>query len=218
MNLPTPVKFSPDLETIKPDEQETVLDLIEQFDIILEKTAKDYGHAVRSVHAKAHGVLEGKMIVQANLPPELAQGLFAKPGEHNVYMRLSTNAGDILPDAVSLPRGLALKVVDVEGDRLADAEGTTQDFVMVNGPVFQAPNPEKFLSSLKLLARTTDRMEGTKTVIQAFCRRSTKGLKLSASRAQPSRRSAAPPTSIPSARPISASRPFALATMSRSSA
>ena len=172
----TPVRYSPDLETVKPDERETISGLIDQFDIILEKTAEDYGHAVRSVHAKAHGILEGTMTVKDGLPPEFAQGLFAKPGEHPVYMRLSTNAGDILPDAVALPRGLAIKVVGVEGTRLPGADGTNQDFVMVNGPVFQTPDPKKFLSSLKLLAKTTDKMEGTKTVMSSVLQTVNKGL------------------------------------------
>ncbi|BCH61861.1 catalase (plasmid) [Agrobacterium vitis] len=176
MTAATPVRYSPDLETVKSGEQETVSALIKQFDIILEKTAGDYGHAVRSVHAKAHGILEATMIVRDGLPAELAQGLFAKAGEYPVYMRLSTNAGDILPDAIALPRGLAIKVVGVEGPRLPEANSDTQDFVMVNGPVFQAPNPEKFLSSLKLLARTTDKMEGTKTVLSSVLQTVNKGL------------------------------------------
>lgn len=176
MTQSSPVRFSPDLETITADEHETVSGLNKQFDIILEKTSEDYGHAVRSVHAKAHGIIEGKLTVLDGLATEFAQGMFATPGEHGVYMRLSTNAGDILPDAIALPRGLAMKVVDVEGARLPDAEGSTQDFVMVNGPIFQAPNPEKFLSSLKLLARTTDRMEGTKTVLSSVLQTVNKGL------------------------------------------
>jgi catalase len=176
MPIQPPVRYAPQLETTQPTEQETISGLIDQFDIILEKTAEDYGHAVRSVHAKAHGIIEGKMTVKDGLPSELAQGLFAKSGEYPVFMRLSTNAGDILPDAVSLPRGLAIKVVGVDGPRLPDADGVTQDFVMVNGPVFQAPNAEKFLSSLKLLARTTDRMEGTKTVLSSVLQTVNKGL------------------------------------------
>ncbi len=162
--LPQPVRFHPGIEEVKGHESETIEQLNETFDTILKRTAEDYGHAVRSVHAKAHGILEGTLTVDAGLPPELAQGLFAKPGEHKVYIRLSTNAGDILPDTISLPRGLALKVLGVEGERLPDAEGTTQDFIMVNGKVFQAPDADAFLKNLKLLAKTTDRMEGTKVV------------------------------------------------------
>jgi catalase len=176
MSLPLPVRYSPGVETIQANEGETIAALIDQFDVILQTTSKDYGHAVRSVHAKAHGVIEGVMRIEAGLPPEFAQGLFATAGEHRVYMRLSTNAGDILPDAVSLPRGLALKVLDVDGARLPDADGRTQDFILVNGPIFQAPNPEKFLSSLKLLAKTTDRMETTKTVMSTVLQTVNKGL------------------------------------------
>ena len=155
--MQAPVRYSPGVEEVKPDEAETIEGLNRTFDTILTRVAEDSGHAVRSVHAKSHGILEGKLTVDAGLPPELSQGLFAKSGEHRIYMRMSTIAGDILPDAVSLPRGLALKVLDVEGERLPDAEGTTQNFIMVNGKVFQAPTAEKFLSSLKLLAKTTDR-------------------------------------------------------------
>ena len=96
--------------------------------------------------------------------------MFAAPAEHPVILRLSTNAGDILPDTIILPRGLALKVLDVEGERLPGAEGRTQNFVLVNGPVFQAKTADKFLGSLKKLAGTTDRLEGTKEVMSTVMR------------------------------------------------
>ena len=170
MSLTNPVRYSPAVEEVQPDEQETIQGLNDTFDTILETTAKEDGHAVRSVHAKAHAILEGRMVVANNLPPELAQGLFARPGEHKVYMRISTNAGDILPDTISLPRGLALKVLDVEGERLPGAKGTTQDFIMVNGPVFQTRTADKFLGNLKMLASTTNRMEGVKEAMSSVAR------------------------------------------------
>ncbi len=162
MKPSSPVRYTPDVETPLDDEQKVIDSLINDFDTILERTSEDYDHAVRSVHAKAHGILKGSLRVESALPDELAQGLFAKPGEYEVYLRLSTNAGDILPDVISLPRGLALKVVGVEGERLPDSEGHNQDFIMLNAPVFQAPNAEKFQTNLKMLAKTTDRLEGTK--------------------------------------------------------
>lgn len=165
MPLAMPVSYRPDVETIRDDEAETIGKLNETFGKILNKTAEDYGRAVRSVHAKAHGILEATFRVLPNLPAEYAQGLFATPAEHKAYLRISTNAGDILPDVISLPRGLALKVLDVEGARLPGAEGTTQDFVMVNGQVFQNKTADKFLKNLKLLAATTDKMEKTKEVM-----------------------------------------------------
>ncbi len=165
-----PVRYRPDIEQVQADEPETVERLNAAFDVILERTSEDYGHAVRSVHAKAHGVLEGTLTVDAGLAPELTQGLFATPGTHKVLMRLSTNAGDILPDVIGLPRGLAMKVFDVPGERLPGSEGTAQDFIMINGKVFVAPTAEKFLGNLKMLAKTTDRLEGTKKAVSAVLR------------------------------------------------
>jgi len=48
-------------------------------------------------------------------------------------MRFSTLPGDVLDDSVSTPRGLAMKVIGVEGERLEGSEGdVTQDFVLIN--------------------------------------------------------------------------------------
>jgi hypothetical protein len=166
-----PVRFDPSVETIAPDEQETLKTLEGSFQEILETTSQDYGHAVRSVHAKAHGIARGTFTVAEDLPAELAQGIFARPGTHEAVIRISTNAGDILDDSVSLPRGLALKVLDVVGARLPGSEGdTTQDFIMVNGPAFSAPDAKAFAKNLKLLAKTTDRFEGVKKAMSATFR------------------------------------------------
>ena len=162
MPIPAPVPYTLDVEIIREDEAGTVAKLNESFDEILETTSTDYNRGVRAVHAKAHAILEGTLTVGGDLPRELAQGLFSAPGVHKAYARISTNPGDILDDAIALPRGFALKVLDAAGERLPGAEGNTQDFVMVNGPVFLAPDAEKFAGNLKLLAKTTDRAEGAK--------------------------------------------------------
>lgn len=165
MPVENPIPYSPEVEVLQEGEADAIADLEESLLTILETTNEDYGHAVRAVHAKAHGILEGTFEVRGTLVPELAQGLFAMPGVHKAIVRLSTNAGDILDDAVSLPRGLALKVMQVEGERLGGAEGATQDFVMVNAPVFTVPTARKFSGSLKLLAKTTDKAEGSKVAL-----------------------------------------------------
>lgn len=166
-----PVRYSPSIEQPEPDEAETIQALKDQFHKILETTSADYGHAVRSVHAKGHGLASGTLRVHDGLPPELAQGLFARSGEYEAIIRLSTNAGDILDDSISLPRGLAMKIMGVEGERLPGSEGdTTQDLILVNGPAFAASTPKQFLGNLKMLASTTDKAEGAKKVLSAFLR------------------------------------------------
>jgi hypothetical protein len=165
-----PVRYDPSVETIAPDEAETIAGLNESFQEILDTTSKDYGHAVRAVHAKAHGIARGTLTV-GHLPPHLAQGVFAAPGTHEAVIRISTNAGDILDDSVSLPRGIALKILGVHGDRLAGSgDSTNQDFIMVNGPAFSAPDAKAFAKNLKLLVKTTDRFEGVKKAMSATFR------------------------------------------------
>jgi len=166
-----PIPFQPSFEQIPDDEAETAKELAETLHSIMETTFKDNGHANRSVHAKAHGLLRGQLTVLADLPAELAQGAFAKPATVPVFLRFSTNPGDILDDKVSTPRGLAVKIVGVEGPRLSGSEGqVTQDFVMQNAKAFTAATPKAFLKTLKLLAKTTDKAPGMKRALSALLR------------------------------------------------
>lgn len=177
MSIVDPIRFDPTMETPAPDERETDRGLNETLHGIQKTTAEHYGHAVRGVHAKAHGIVRGTLTVQADLPLPYAQGLFARAGAHPAIVRLSTNAGDILDDAIALPRGLALKVLDVVGERLPGSEDDAmQDFVMVNGPAFGAPDPKAFLGNLKMLAGTTDKAEGAKKLLSAVLHATTTAL------------------------------------------
>ncbi|SDW02987.1 Catalase [Pseudomonas syringae] len=166
-----PLRFQPSFEVIPDDEAQTSKELVEAMHSILETTFQDTGHAIRSVHAKAHGLLRGTLQVYDDLPEPLAQGVFAKPGSLPLVMRFSTNPGDILDDKVSTPRGLAIKLIGVEGARLpGSAEATTQDFVMQNAMAFTAKDPKAFLKTLKLLAKTTDKAPGMKKALSAVLR------------------------------------------------
>jgi hypothetical protein len=166
----TPVRFDPSVETIQSDEAQTEQALQETLKTILDTTARDYGSAVRAVHAKSHGLIRGHLTVLEGLSPELAQGLFAQSGTYEALLRVSTAPGDILDDAVSAPRGVGLKIFDVPGERLPGSGDGDQDFLMVNGPIFGAPTPAAFLKNLKLLAATTDKAEGLKKAWSATLR------------------------------------------------
>lgn len=166
-----PLPFQASFEQIPDDEAETAKELAETLHGIMQTTFEDSGHAVRSVHAKSHGLLRGQITVLDGLPRPLAQGVFARPGTLPVVMRFSTNPGDVLDDKVSTPRGLALKIIGVEGARLPGSEGDqTQDFVMQNAKAFTAATPKAFLKTLKLLAKTTDKGPGLKRALSAVLR------------------------------------------------
>ena len=162
------IRYSATAEKPEADEGETVKNLNEQFHLIQEQTAKDYGSAVRGVHAKAHAIVKGRIEILSGLAAPLAQGLFASAGSYDVLMRFSTLPGDILDDSISVPRGLAIKVFDVPGDRLPGSEtDNTQDFVLVNCPAFASSTPKAFLANLKMLAKTTDTGEGLKKALSS---------------------------------------------------
>ncbi|KQT46540.1 catalase [Methylobacterium sp. Leaf456] len=168
MNVPIP--YHPSIEQPRTDEDDVHAQMLATFAKIQSTTFEDYGRAVRGVHAKSHGLLEGKLEVFSDLPPELAQGAFVQGRTYDAILRFSTNPGDILDDSVSTPRGLALKLVGVEGARLPGADGATQDFVMANAPAFTAPDDAAFLKSLKLLAATTDTPQVFKKAFSAVLR------------------------------------------------
>lgn len=166
-----PLPYAAAYEVPEDEEAVTTFDLKDTMHGISVKTYQDSGHAIRSVHAKTHGLLVGELSVLGGLAPEYAQGLFAQPGSYPVVARLSTTPGDILDDDVSTPRGMSLKVIGVPGARVEGSEdAATQDFVLVNGPVFSAPNAKKFLGSAKLLASTTDKAPNLKRAFSAVLR------------------------------------------------
>jgi hypothetical protein len=166
-----PLAYEPRFEVLEDGEADTCEQLVKTLLGISATTFKDSGHALRSVHAKSHGLLRGELHVLPGLPKALAQGIFAHPGSWPLVMRLSTTPGDILDDSVSTPRSMAVKVIGVAGERLGgSADARTQDLVLVTGAAFGAPTAKKFLSSLKLLAHTTDKAPKLKNALSAVLR------------------------------------------------
>ncbi len=164
------VLYSPRLESPEANESEVKSEIEATLRKISETTLKP-GAPLRSVHAKSHGLLYGMLTVASGLPDELAQGLFATAGTYPAIIRLSTVPGDILDDSISTPRGMAVKVVGVAGERVAGGEGdASQDFVLVNGPAFSAPDAAGFLKSLKRLEPTTNKLEHVKKLTSAVAR------------------------------------------------
>lgn len=169
------LRYSSDHEHWEKDEEETAKETADTLLSISDKTFEDSGQGLRSVHAKSHGLLRGELEVLP-VPALYAQGLFREPRAYPVLVRLSASPGDVLDDKVSTPRGFALKVMEVDGERLPGSEGATQDFLMVDGPAFLSPTAKKFLGSLKLLAGTTDRVPRLKLAFSALLRGTEKAL------------------------------------------
>jgi hypothetical protein len=69
--------YRDDIETIELDEQETHDKIIQLMTEGMHSVRDNTGKNVRISHAKAFALLKGKLIVNANPAPELAQGPFA---------------------------------------------------------------------------------------------------------------------------------------------
>ena len=93
---PGPVKFHASVEKPEAEESSTNVDIRQTLLEISQTTFKDGGKALRSVHAKSHGLLKAELEIADDLPPAYALGLFAKPGKYPAVMRFSTIPGDIL--------------------------------------------------------------------------------------------------------------------------
>lgn len=145
-----PVRYHPAVETIEPDEQALFDRIIAAMRQGGQLTRERLGRAVRTSHAKAHGLAKGELRVLDGLPAELRQGLFAQPRTYPVVVRLSHVPGEPLDDRkVSTPRGMAIKIIGVEGEMLPGHAGEiTQDWVLDTGKVFIAPGAKTFLAKI----------------------------------------------------------------------
>jgi hypothetical protein len=136
MNGLTYVEYREDLESPTDDEQQLIEKMIASLRDNNERAFKKYKKGIRDAHAKSHGILRGEMTVLPGLAEHLRQGIFATPKTYTVIARLSTTSGALRSDQVRGVRGLGLKVLEVDGDRLIEDGETTQDFVFVTEPRF----------------------------------------------------------------------------------
>lgn len=125
-------------EDIPADEAALTQGIIEDAIRIVEQH-RDNTRVLRDAHAKAHGCVKAQVTVLQNLVPELRHGVLAEPGKTwQAWMRLSN--GNAYPqfDSARDARGMAIKLLDVPGDKLLSSKATAanQDFVMFNHPVF----------------------------------------------------------------------------------
>lgn len=158
---PTYVPYSDALEQPGAEEDREIEATVRALRGNNEWAYKKFHHGLRDAHAKTLAVLRGELIVYPDLPPELAQGLFAQPGSYQVITRLSTTSGVIRSDQIRGVHGMAIKVLDVAGDRiLSDDEAATQDFLLVTHREFPFANVRAYLRRgmplAWLLARLSD--------------------------------------------------------------
>jgi len=100
----------------------------------------------RDAHAKAHGLLRAEFSVLSGLPDRARVGLFKQPATYQAWIRFSSAFSSIASDRDIDVRGMAIKVMGVEGEKLLEREKfeKTQDFLLINHSVFFSPNVKEY--------------------------------------------------------------------------
>jgi len=108
------------------------------------------GHLRRGQHAKATGCVTAEFRIADDVPSDLQHGIFRQAGRtFSAIVRFSNSQGTFEKDGTGTARGLAIKLLDVVGARAVpgDRDGT-QDFLMIDHPVFPFPDPKAYLETI----------------------------------------------------------------------
>ncbi len=130
------------------DRQEAITDAVLESSL---ESQKEKGPNLRQVHAKSHGLVSGKFIVESNLPENCKVGVFSTPSEYEVLIRFSNGSspkelGVFKPDTEGDARGLAIKLQNVSGEKVPSDEDNTQDFTLLNHHSFFLPDVEGYVN------------------------------------------------------------------------
>lgn len=166
----TYLRYSDDIETPEADEQATIDGIIQGMTQQSETVEEREGHAVRASHAKSTACAVGEMTVADDLPPELAQGLFARGGTFPVAVRFAQGPGETLGDRVSTHRGMSIKVFGAEGEKLPGHDVDTQDFVLASGPTFPSGTAHGFLRDGSVIGKSAGLPELAKSAVSSMAR------------------------------------------------
>lgn len=108
----------------------------------------------RALHRKQRLALRGTLTVRDGLPEFARQGLFADPGAHDAWVRLSNGGMDKASDRAPDVRGFAIKVFGVSGrSALSEGPARSQDFLLINHSKFAFASSAEFVDFVVAAAR-----------------------------------------------------------------
>ncbi len=104
--------------------------------------------AHRDAHAKQHGCVRANFTVRGSLPVAMRQGVLAEAHTFHAWIRFSNAVGS--DDQAGLARGMAIKLLGVPGRKILpdESDATTQDFLLVNYPVFNVRTAADYVDFL----------------------------------------------------------------------
>jgi catalase len=156
-NRISPTKF----ETVPADEESQIRE-IAALTVQLMKQRYTDTRPLRNVHPKDHGCVKASFAVNRDIPDEYRRGIFSEAGRVYAAMVRFSNAtasiqSDVGADGQASSRGFAIKIFDVEGEMLLPGpKRTTQDFLMINLPVFAFADVAEYLDLTRIQLENKD--------------------------------------------------------------
>lgn len=127
--------------------EEEITEIIRQF--VVRRFQEGRHPALRDAHARDNGCVKAVFRVDSDIADELRHGVFAIPGkEYDAWIRFSNGNSELLSPRLPDARGMAVKLMGVDGPKLLDDEQNTQDFVMANNPGFFVDDLLRYRNSL----------------------------------------------------------------------
>lgn len=139
-------------ETIPADESHFTEDLAAR---LKAKIIKDNPSGImrRDAHPKMHGAVKAEFIVEPDLPEELRVGVFQEATTYRAWIRFSNQDGTINPDKNGDIRGMAIKLMEVPGEKVLEPEkdAQTHDFILISTNRFVTKDVQEFDELIKAL-------------------------------------------------------------------
>jgi hypothetical protein len=133
-------------EVLEPGEAELAGKLIAALRGVIEQWYLT-GLTYRDVHVKGHAAVRAEFTVVPGLPKELQVGVFKEARTFPAWIRFSNASHFPAPDIKGDIRGMAVKLMGVEGRKLLgpQQDAQTHDFIFLSTDVFLTRNATDFL-------------------------------------------------------------------------
>ncbi|MFB6726684.1 hypothetical protein ACFCV3_41325 [Kribbella sp. NPDC056345] len=130
-------------EVVGADEEERHRRQAEGFVAMQVRKSGKYGVG-RALHRRQVAALRARVEIAEGLPEYARQGLFARPGSFEAWLRVSNGGFNVAADKAPDVRGFSIKILGVSGQGALGGEAKSQDFALINHEHFSSATSEDF--------------------------------------------------------------------------